>query len=278
MGNDGGVVAVKRRFMVRQKARTTAAKSSAAKWKLCAMTGKPLTGNIMCDELGQLMDAEAALEYLSKKTPRPGFEHVRRRSHLLKLQRPPPPAPAEGAGAAAASSGPSRGEGLQCPVSGVAAGDAHPFLAVKHCGHYVAEDLLRRIPQASCWVCGRPVQAKNSGVPADILERATAAARAAAAVAGTEAHEAASAVLPATDWVGSDVIILNPSEAQAAAAKVVLRWQRQKHRSGRPADRSGAAMARVKRGREEDAGVAAEKRPKPADTTADTELAQMGAT
>lgn len=269
MGNDGGVVAVKRRFMVRQKARLGAAKSTTAKWKLCAMTGKPLAGNIMCDELGQLIDAEAALEYLSKKTPRPGFEHVRRRAHLLKLERPPPTA---AAGAAASSAASSSAEGLQCPVSGVGAGDAHPFLAIRPCGHYVAEALQRRIPQASCWVCGGPMQVRNAGVPADIVEQATAAARAAAAASGTEAHEAASAVPPATDWVGSDVIVLNPSEAQAASARVVLRWQRQKHRPGRPVVRTGAAISKAKRARELPAEEASPKRPKPAEICSDAKM------
>jgi len=228
MGNDGGVVAAKRRFMVKQKAKAAKERPDCAKWTTCALSGRRIGPTAMCDELGHLMDAEAALEYLRAGARVSGFEHIRKLKHLVRLSLTP---------AKPGGSKPTEGglevPAFQCPVTGLEADGRHAFIALKPCGHVVAAQLLQSAPQSTCWTCGVAFVLPGRQVAAagEVLERAEALASAAGRASSAVAGDAPAA----TEWVGSDVIVLNPRRSEAAAAGVLLAASRRAKRRPREA-------------------------------------------
>jgi hypothetical protein len=225
MGNDGGVVAVKRRFFVRTKSKPTASTDKHAeseKWTTCAISGGKLRTPIMCDELGTLFDAEAALLFLSSKAEaRPGLEHLSKRKHLtlLKTQSASGPAAASAGSSATTDFAEDKEPVFQCPITGLQATGRHEFVALRPCGHVVAARLLHETPQDRCWVCDTPFVATEP--EASSQEAAWTAARRAAA------DPAPSLKGPCPGWwAGTDLVLLNPSPPEQAGAKVILALRR----------------------------------------------------
>lgn len=183
-----------------------------------------------CDDLGQLLDREAALTYLAEKQHVAGFEHLRKLRHLvnLKLHSAAIRGSSTAATASATASDPAV---FACPVTGNVGSGTNTFLAVRPCGHVVSSKLLSTAPQSNCWVCNTPFDT----VPATLPAAVQAAAQAACAAADPEGHAAAAVTTPGA-WAGTDLLRVGPSPGELAAARVVLEWRR----AGAAARRAGS--------------------------------------
>jgi hypothetical protein len=96
-GNDGGVVAVKRAFLIKTKAPEDSKKLNedveAARVATCALSGEPLRDPIVCDDLGVLYNKEAVLSFLldGRAATSPAFSHLKSLKRVVGVKATPNP-------------------------------------------------------------------------------------------------------------------------------------------------------------------------------------------
>lgn len=146
-GNDGGVIASQRAFLV--KVAVTEKKRdyghvNAIRFSTCALTSEPLRAPVACDELGSLYNKDAVVQYLLEKRDVPAFSHLRSlKRDVISIRATPNPAYIEGSSAAVEG-----GKGTApfvCPISGVEANGQHAFVAFRRCGCMVSDRAVREM-------------------------------------------------------------------------------------------------------------------------------------
>ncbi|OQR92422.1 hypothetical protein ACHHYP_03717 [Achlya hypogyna] len=149
MGNDGGVIAVKRKFMRhgQKKQRDEQADQKALREKrttLCALTDEPLAEPIVADKLGNLFNKVALLERLLDRTLPEQFGYIRSMKDVAgcKFYR-------DEAGA------------FHCPITMQIFNGKHPFVVLKKCGCVLSEKALKEVKSKECLMCGAPSREKD---------------------------------------------------------------------------------------------------------------------
>eukprot|EP01138_Halocafeteria_seosinensis_P009457 gb/GECG01009665.1/.p1 GENE.gb/GECG01009665.1/~~gb/GECG01009665.1/.p1 ORF type:complete len:298 (+),score=54.12 gb/GECG01009665.1/:1-894(+) len=135
-GNDGGSIAASRMYMVKLKKmgkKIDPDELAKIKWHTCALTGEVLKPPICADDLGNLFNKQAILEYLLSSKKLPGFEHIRRLKHdITNLKQ-----------ARSAEDGQAP---FICPLSeDEARGTSARFYFIRKCGHVLSEKGLKEI-------------------------------------------------------------------------------------------------------------------------------------
>lgn len=249
-GNDGGVCANNRAFMVKEKtedrgARDRERKFAADRLLHCALSGDALVlpasvaaGPIVCDRLGNLFLKEAILAYVLEKRDLPAFSHIRSLKRDVFAVNLCGRRAAGGADLPAASRSTADGAGAgsdagmyYCPLTGEEASGAHAFVALRSCGCVMSERALRELGTA------RPASSGGSGsAGAGAAPGAAASARAAAELC----CPACSAPVPSD----VDVVRLAPTEEEAAVMRAALQKEKEKDAGeGKGKERKGKARA-----------------------------------
>lgn len=154
MGNDGGVIAVKRKFMRHgnTKARGEKVDQEALrvqKAQTCAISEEPLRAPIVVCELGNLYNKQALLEHLLAKTVPEKFQHISSLKDVVTCNFSK-----QAASSADATS--TDGTSLfYCPVSMLEFNGKQPFVVVSTCGCVLSERSLKEVQTKECLVCGK---------------------------------------------------------------------------------------------------------------------------
>ncbi|KAF1330212.1 hypothetical protein FI667_g5319, partial [Globisporangium splendens] len=150
MGNDGGVIAVKRKFMRHgnTKARGEKVDQEALrvqKAQTCAISEEPLREPIVVCELGNLYNKQALLEHLLAKTMPEKFQHITSLKDVVTCRF----------SKQNTDSTSNNGASLfYCPVSMLEFNGKQPFVVVSTCGCVVSERSLKEVQTKECLVCG----------------------------------------------------------------------------------------------------------------------------
>lgn len=216
-GNDGGVVASQRTFLV--KVAVTEKKRdyghiNAIRFSTCALTSEPLRSPVACDELGALYNKDALIQYMIEKRDVPAFAHLRSlKRDVITVHATPNPAHVEGSSAAV--EGGKGSAPFVCPISGVEANGQHGFVVFRRCGCMVADRAVREMGGApakqhkaaaaafGCPACGAACVPEDviklcpTEEEADFMRARMAARRSGAAVAAGKAPDGATAAAAA---------------------------------------------------------------------------------
>lgn len=142
MGNDGGVIAVKRKFMRHGNTKARGEKADAEEMRaqrtqLCALSGEPLREPVVACALGNLYNKQALLEQLLAKTLPARFRHISVLRDVVECHFT------------------TRNGRRICPVSLLEFNGGQPFVVLPACGCVVAERSLREVRNATeCLACG----------------------------------------------------------------------------------------------------------------------------
>ena len=235
-GNDGGVVASQRTFLV--KVAVTEKKRdyghiNAIRFSTCALTSEPLRSPVACDELGALYNKDALIQYMIEKRDVPAFAHIRSlKRDVITVRATPNPAHVEGLSAAV--EGGKGSAPFVCPISGVEANGQHGFVVFRRCGCMVADRAVREMGGApakqhkgaaaafGCPACGAACTPEDviklcpTEEEADFM-RARVAARRSGAAAAAAAGKAAPLAPTAPDGATAAAAAVLPGEAVAGA-------------------------------------------------------------
>jgi len=202
-GNDGGVIAVDRSILVRQKREDRSARdkeriNQAARWRTCALSSAPLSEPVVADEYGSLFNKEAMLQYVLEKRSIPALSHIRslkRDVFQVRFTRADSAGRAGGVGGTAAE----RADGVDalsalfiCPITLVEANGTHPFVCLRPCGCAMSLRAVREIGKLACPLCGTAFRDEQDLIRLcptedemlELRDRARAAAAASAAKPG----------------------------------------------------------------------------------------------
>ncbi|GLD92988.1 hypothetical protein PINS_up001580 [Pythium insidiosum] len=155
MGNDGGVIAVKRKFMrhANQKAKHEKLDQDALRAEraqTCAISGEPLKEPIVACELGNLYNKEALLEHLLAATMPDKFQHVTSLRDVVNCKfswsnnEKKPSSLAEKAPI--------------CPVTMLEFNGKQPFVVAWSCGCVVSDRATKQVQSKECLSCGKDVE------------------------------------------------------------------------------------------------------------------------
>lgn len=152
MGNDGGVIAVKRRFMrnCHRKGKTQKLDPEALRKKqvtTCALTEEPLKEPIVACELGNLYNKEALIERLIDKSLPSALAHISSLKDVVTCHF---------------SKEEKNGEmRFFCPITMDELNGNHPFVVMRPCGCVVSARALKEIEASECLACNQPLGAKK---------------------------------------------------------------------------------------------------------------------
>mmetsp|Transcript_16643 Transcript_16643/g.25049 ORF Transcript_16643/g.25049 Transcript_16643/m.25049 type:complete len:276 (+) Transcript_16643:85-912(+) len=143
MGGDGGVIAVKRKFIkeckTEEKRQYQDVKDTQfVRASTCAISGSPLQDPIVCCRLGYLFNKEAILTAILDKRLDKAFSHIRKLKGIKTLQFTPNPEYQEKSNGTAVAK-------YICPVTMTAFDGVHPFVAIWSTGYVISEKALREI-------------------------------------------------------------------------------------------------------------------------------------
>jgi hypothetical protein len=149
MGNDGGVVAVKRKFMRHANVKTRGEKADQEAQRLerattCALTCAPLREPVVACRLGNLFNKQALLEQLLAKSMPARFRHISSLRDVVTCRV-------------------SRETEKQdarwcCPVTTAEFNGKQPFVVLFSCGCVLSERALKAVDTHECLVCGKPFE------------------------------------------------------------------------------------------------------------------------
>ncbi|OQR90092.1 hypothetical protein THRCLA_22588 [Thraustotheca clavata] len=151
MGNDGGVIAVKRKFMRhgQHKQRDEQADKDAVREKrttMCALTDEPLRDPIVADKLGNLFNKDKLIERLLDRTLPDEFGYIRSMKDVVNCKF------------YADDKGKSR---FHCPITMQVFNGKHPFIVQKKCGCVLSEKAFKEVKSTECLMCGAPSKEKD---------------------------------------------------------------------------------------------------------------------
>jgi hypothetical protein len=173
MGNDGGVIAVKRYLILTKdveggdRAKEFTQEVRAARHAACALSGEALGAHVVADELGNLFNKDAVITYLLEKRNVPQFAHIRSlRRDVVDVRATRVQAGGAEESAVEAASGKLTGSSITlsvrpafvCPLSGLEASGRHAFLVLRSCGCLLSERGVKEMSGggagAACPACG----------------------------------------------------------------------------------------------------------------------------
>ncbi|KDO25031.1 hypothetical protein SPRG_09760 [Saprolegnia parasitica CBS 223.65] len=150
MGNDGGVIAVKRKFMRhgQHKQRDEQADQRTLRAKrttMCALTDEPLAAPIVADKLGNLFNKASLIERLLERTLPPELSYIRSMKDIVNCKFYA-----------------DETSGLRhCPITLQVFNGKHPFVVQKKCGCVLSEKALKEVKSTECLMCGAPAREKD---------------------------------------------------------------------------------------------------------------------
>ncbi|RLN58710.1 hypothetical protein BBJ29_001589 [Phytophthora kernoviae] len=147
MGNDGGVIAVKRKFMrhANIKARSEKADQEALRQectRTCALSSEPLREPVVACKIGNLYNKQAVLEHLLAHSMPERFQHVTSLKDVVTCRV----SYEKGAEDAPWS----------CPITMMEFNGKQPFVVLFSCGCVLSERALKAVTTTECLVCGKP--------------------------------------------------------------------------------------------------------------------------
>ncbi|KAG7380399.1 Protein RTF2 [Phytophthora pseudosyringae] len=153
MGNDGGVIAVKRKFMrhANVKARGEKADQEALrleKARTCALSSEPLREPVVACRLGNLFNKQTLLEHLLVKSMPERFRHITSLKDVATCR-----VTREKEGAEDAL--------WCCPVTMAEFNGKQPFVVLFSCGCVLSERALKAVNTKECLVCGNPFEEQD---------------------------------------------------------------------------------------------------------------------
>lgn len=145
MGNDGGVIAVKRKFMRHgnTKARGEKVDQEALRvqrTQTCALSEEPLREPIVACALGNLYNKQAVLEHLLAKALPARFQHISSLKDVVTCHF---------------SKQSDSSLSFYCPVTMLEFNGKQPFVVVPSCGCVLSERSLKEVQTTECLVCGK---------------------------------------------------------------------------------------------------------------------------
>ncbi|KAJ0409326.1 hypothetical protein ATCC90586_000563 [Pythium insidiosum] len=155
MGNDGGVIAVKRKFMrhANQKAKHEKLDQDtlrAERAQTCAISGELLKEPIVACELGNLYNKEALLEHLLASTMPEKFQHVTSLRDVVNCKFSWPNN--EKKSSSFADQAPI------CPVTMLEFNGKQPFVVAWSCGCVVSDRATKQVQSTECLACGASIE------------------------------------------------------------------------------------------------------------------------
>lgn len=144
MGNDGGVIAVKRKFMRHgnTKARSEKQDQEALREqraRTCAVSSEPLEAPIVACALGNLYNKQALLERLLAKTLPSRFAHISSLKDVVTCRFS------------------AQESGFYCPITMLEFNGKHPFVVLPGCGCVLSERAMKEVQTMECLVCGAAI-------------------------------------------------------------------------------------------------------------------------
>ncbi|TDH65572.1 hypothetical protein CCR75_008352 [Bremia lactucae] len=146
MGNDGGVIAVKRKFMrhanVKVRGETADQKVlRSEKARTCALSSEPLREPVVACRLGNFFNKQTLLEHLIAKSMSERFRHITSIKDVVTCRM----------------AHANDGEKLLwcCPITLTEFNGKQPFVLFFSCGCVVSERALKSVRIEECLVCGK---------------------------------------------------------------------------------------------------------------------------
>ncbi|GMF19814.1 unnamed protein product [Phytophthora fragariaefolia] len=152
MGNDGGVIAVKRKFMrhANVKARGEKADQEALrleKARTCALSSEPLREPVVACRLGNLFTKQTVLEHLLAKSMPARFRHITSLKDVVTCR---------------VTRETDEPDALWCcPVTMAEFNGKQPFVVLFSCGCVLSERALKAVATRECLVCGKPFEEQD---------------------------------------------------------------------------------------------------------------------
>lgn len=155
MGNDGGVIAVQRKFMRHGNTKDGQEKVDkeavlVKRVTTCSLTDEPLKEPIVADDLGNLYNKAALIERLLERTIPESFGHITSLKDVTNCTL-------------------ARKEGsnclFYCPITLVEMNGRQPFALIRSCGCVLSEKAIREIKTPECLVCNQPFQRDQDVLP-----------------------------------------------------------------------------------------------------------------
>ncbi|KAE9039959.1 hypothetical protein PR003_g17103 [Phytophthora rubi] len=152
MGNDGGVIAVKRKFMRHANVKTRGEKADQdalrlEKARMCALSSEPLREPVVACRLGNLFNKQTLLEHLLAKSMPERFRHVTSLKDVVTCRV-------------------TREKDEQdafwcCPVTMAEFNGKQPFVVLFKCGCVLSDRALKAVATRECLVCGKPFEEQD---------------------------------------------------------------------------------------------------------------------
>ncbi|POM57625.1 hypothetical protein PHPALM_37835 [Phytophthora palmivora] len=152
MGNDGGVIAVKRKFMrhANVKARGEKADQEALrleKARTCVLSSEPLRDPVVACRLGNLFNKQTVLEHLLAKSMPERYRHITSLKDVVTCR--------------VTREKQQEGAFWCCPVTMVEFNGKQPFVVLFKCGCVLSERALKAVHTKECLVCGKPFEEQD---------------------------------------------------------------------------------------------------------------------
>ncbi|KAF0758916.1 hypothetical protein DYB37_000930 [Aphanomyces astaci] len=165
MGNDGGVIAVARKYMRHghQKQRDEKGDQDALREKrttMCALTDEPLQEPIVACKLGNLFNKDRLIEKLLDRSLPEKFDYIRSMKDVVTCKFYPAPE----AKSATENSNMKRATNrfrFHCPITLQLFNGAHRFVLLKKCGCVLSEKALKEVKPKDCLMCGFPIKSSK---------------------------------------------------------------------------------------------------------------------
>lgn len=155
MGNDGGVIAVKRKFMRHGNTKARSEKQDqealkAQRASTCALSAEPLSEPVVACALGNLYNKQALLERLLAKTLPAQFRHISSLKDVVNCRFSVDGDTKERGGHL----------GVYCPITMAEFNGKLPFVVLPSCGCVVSERAMKEVQTTECLVCGLSMEGK----------------------------------------------------------------------------------------------------------------------
>ncbi|POM75157.1 hypothetical protein PHPALM_7777 [Phytophthora palmivora] len=152
MGNDGGVIAVKRKFMrhANVKARGEKADQEALrleKARTCVLSSEPLRDPVVACRLGNLFNKQTVLEHLLAKSMPERYRHITSLKDVVTCR--------------VTREKEQEDAFWCCPVTMVEFNGKQPFVVLFKCGCVLSERALKAVQTKECLVCGKPFEEQD---------------------------------------------------------------------------------------------------------------------
>nr|CCA15338.1 conserved hypothetical protein [Albugo laibachii Nc14] len=153
MGNDGGVIAVKRKFMRHAQGEKKQEKAEQdlvrlQKIKHCAISEEPLLEPIVACRLGNLYNKQVLLEHLLARTIPDRFQHLKSLRDVVSCNF------SHKDNAKSDQCGEKKEAFYYCPISMVEFNGCHQFVVLESCGCVISAKAWKELRSKECLVCG----------------------------------------------------------------------------------------------------------------------------